>query len=142
MQTKEFAEKFLQSRKSKRCAKATIETYEWVMNRLVSSFPGELPDTPGDLMKVLNYNAEHLSASSLNTILARIRIAYKWGVKQGIISTNPAEMIESIIEREEVPRYLEEEEIERLLAAAANDRDFAILALLLDSGMRVGELEG
>ena len=58
MQTKEFAEKFLQSRKEKRCAKATIESYEWVMNRLVSSCPGELPDTPDDLKKVLNHKVK------------------------------------------------------------------------------------
>ena len=94
------------------------------------------------LRDTTNHNADHLSASSLNTILDRIQVAYKWGVKQGIISTNPADMIESIIEREDVPCYLEEEEIERLWAAAANDRDFAILALLLDSGMRVGEIAG
>ena len=143
MQTKEFAEKFLQSRKEKRCAKATIESYEWVMNRLVSSCPGEVPETTAEVIEVLNNNAtEHLAASSLNTILGRLRVAYTWAVKEGIVSTNPAKEIQTIIEHEGLVRYLEEEEFKQLLAVTKNERDFAIIAVLLDTGIRVGELQG
>ena len=143
MKTREFAERFLESRKINRCAESTIDNYEWVMNRLNASFPGEVPETTAEVIEVLNNNAtEHLAASSLNTILGRLRVAYTWAVKEGIVSTNPAKEIQTIIEHEGLVRYLEEEEFKQLLAATKNERDFAIIALLLDTGIRVGELQG
>ena len=42
MKTREFAERFLESRKINRCAESTIDNYEWVMNRLNASF-GQVP---------------------------------------------------------------------------------------------------
>ena len=111
------------------------------MNRLIDSCPGEVPETPAEFMQVLNHNVRHLSASSMNTILLRLRVAYSWALKEGIVGTNPAKEISTIIERASLVRYLEEEEVEQLLAATKNERDFVIIALLLDTGIRVGELE-
>ena len=143
MQTEEFAAKFVQSRRVKRCTEATIQSYIWVLDRLQASFPDVVPETPEKLIEILNNeNASHLSASSLNTIVRRLRVAFNWAVKQELIGTNPANGIDTVMEREGVVRYLEVEDIELLFSVVGNERDYSILAVLLDTGMRIGELEG
>ena len=142
MNTKEFAEKFMDSREAKGCAQATLDCYEWTMKMLMSSYPDELPVTPEEVRRVLNEGGD-LSATSRNTILDRLRVAWNWASREGLVDGNPAKMVEKVLERNKLIRFLEEEEVARLLAAAeANKRDYAILALLLDTGIRVGELRG
>ena len=143
MNTKEFAKKFIESRREKECAEATIACYQWVMDMLVKTCPVNLPETPEEVRRVLNEGGKHLSATSKNTILDRLRVAWNWGCRVQILDKNPAKMVESILVRNELIRFLDEEEVARLLSVAeSNARDYALLVLLLDTGIRVGELEG
>ena len=142
MNTKEFAKKFIESREAKECAEATMDCYKWTMKMLVRSYPEELPVTPEEVRRVLDEGGD-LSATSKNTILDRLRVAWNWASREGLVDSNPAKLVEKVLERNKVVRFLEEEEVARLLAAAeANNRDYAILAVLLDTGIRVGELQG
>ena len=43
--------------------------------------------------------------------------------------------------RQKLPRTLSARDQRHLLACVGRDRDYAILAVLLDTGMRLGELE-
>ena len=42
--------------------------------------------------------------------------------------------------RRKLPRILRRDEVHRLLGFVKVERDYAILAMLLDTGMRIGEL--
>ena len=82
--------------------------------------------------------------------LAAIRALYKFLVnKRGYLEDNPAANIDSPKKKKALPKFLSLEEARALLSAVMNDkdsphrdRDFAIITLFLNCGMRVGELVG
>ena len=90
MKTQEFSEQFKASRKFRRCTDDTMKNYDWVLGRLADVFPDEVPETESEIMEVLNHDTEHLAASSINTIIKRLRVAYTWAMNQGLIECNPS----------------------------------------------------
>lgn len=82
--------------------------------------------------------------------LAAIRALYKFFVnKRGYMEDSPAANIDSPKKKKALPKFLSLEEARDLLAAVAGDvespnreRDFCMITLFLNCGMRVGELVG
>ena len=82
--------------------------------------------------------------------LAAIRALFKFLVNQrGYLTDNPAANIDSPKKKKALPKFLSLEEARALLSAVLNDpdsrnreRDYAIITLFLNCGMRVGELVG
>lgn len=82
--------------------------------------------------------------------LAAIRSLYKFLVnKRGYLTDNPAANIDSPKKKKTLPKFLSLEEARALLTAVRDDtespnreRDFCIITLFLNCGMRVGELVG
>ena len=85
------------------------------------------------------------AAATIARKLASIRSFYRFGHREGWITTNPALPLRSPKRGRSLPKFLTGEEIGRLLAAppAGTDaglRDRAILELLYSAGLRVAEL--
>lgn len=82
--------------------------------------------------------------------LAAIRSLYKFLVnKRGYLTHNPAADIDSPKKKKTLPKFLSLEEAQALLAAIRHDpearhreRDYCMVTLFLNCGMRVGELAG
>ena len=82
--------------------------------------------------------------------LAAIRALYKFLVnKRGYMEDSPAANIDSPKKKKALPKFLSLEEARALLSAVLNDtesphreRDFCMITLFLNCGMRVGELVG
>lgn len=82
--------------------------------------------------------------------LAAIRALYKFlVVKRGYLTENPAANIDTPKRKKSLPKFLSLEEAQALLQAVLSDteshhreRDYAIITLFLNCGMRVGELVG
>ena len=82
--------------------------------------------------------------------LAAIRALYKFLVnKRGYMEDNPAANIDSPKRKKALPKFLSLDEARALLSAVLNDaespnreRDFCMITLFLNCGMRVGELVG
>ena len=82
--------------------------------------------------------------------LSAIRSFYKYmTVKRGYFDNNPAKDIESPKKKKQLPKHLTVEESVDLLSAVKNDpesktkeRDYCILTLFLNCGMRLSELCG
>ena len=82
--------------------------------------------------------------------LAAIRALFKFLVnKRGYLTDNPAANIDSPKKKKSLPKFLSLDEARALLSAVLNDtesqnreRDFCIITLFLNCGMRVGELVG
>jgi len=85
------------------------------------------------------------SKTTIARKLATLRSFYKFLVKRGRISSNPVTVIRTPKQEKKLPRFLEYEEVKRLLETPPMDnwlgaRDRAILETLYSTGMRVSEL--
>jgi integrase/recombinase XerC len=91
--------------------------------------------------------SQQYSKSTTARKLATLRSFYKFLVKRNYVSSNPVMSIKTPKQDKKLPRFLEYEEVQRLLSTPpANTwlgaRDRAILETLYSTGMRVSELVG
>ena len=138
MLTDEAAEQFLRSRKLRDVSERTIEAYAWALSKLVILFPDELPDTTEDLHRVFTAFPD-LSPETRRSLHRRLGTFYRWLKREHHIPNLMAD-IPAPRTRRKLPRTLSEDDTRRLLASIDNERDYAIFVVLLDTGIRVGEL--
>ncbi len=86
-----------------------------------------------------------LSARSVARHITTLRNFYRFLVREGEIDRDPTEFLSSPRQWSTLPKYLNQEEIHRLLQAPGEDRpaglrDRAMLELLYAAGLRVSEL--
>lgn len=90
-------------------------------------------------------NEKQYSKSTIARKLATLRSFYKFLVKRGRLDSNPVTTIRTPKQEKKLPRFLEYEEIKRLLETPPmgtwlGARDRAIMETLYSTGMRVSEL--
>ena len=136
MKTTDAIEAFLQSRELMNASPHTIRTYQWGLNKLVDC-DNRLPDH--EKLRDLLLANSHLSDQSVRDLWIHWRALYAWLAEEGLVA-DAMSGISAPIVRRKLPRTLSEQEVRQLLAAARNERDFTIIAVLLDNGIRVGEL--
>jgi len=84
---------------------------------------------------------EQAAPATVNQRLVAVKRFFKWAQKQQIVQQNPAEDVAAIRINQREIKSLEDAPLRRLLRAAKSDiRDFAILEVLVGTGLRVGEL--
>ena len=105
-----------------------------------------------DIYEFLMYTSSerHNGPSAMARKLSAIKAFYKYLTqKKGLLENNPAANIESPKKRQSLPKHLTLEESIDLLEAVRSDetsktrlRDYAIITLFLNTGMRLSELVG
>lgn len=103
-----------------------------------------------DILEFLAYTAgtRKNAASARSRKLSSLRMFFKYlMVSEKIIQTNPAADIESPKQKKSLPKYLSVKESKDLLHSVASDeesknrdRDYCIITLFLNCGMRLSEL--
>jgi integrase/recombinase XerC len=92
--------------------------------------------------------AEGLGSSSIARHLSALRTFFRWLEETGRIEANPAVALRAPRKPRRLPRFLEEHEIDALLAAphpeedTEGKRDKALLEVLYSTGCRASELVG
>ena len=85
-----------------------------------------------------------LSLESRKDLIRCWRTFFKWYVRQdwpaGRHPTNPIDDLGTLPSKRRVPRVLTGEEVHQLLTAADTERDRLMVLLVMDCGMRLGEL--
>jgi len=139
---------FLQfCRVEKGLAANSLGSYQLDLQKFSCSVPGsEIDATPESLARYIEslYSAG-LSPRSIARHITTLRNFYKFLVRDGTISHDPAEHLASPRQWTTIPKYLNREELDRLLDAPPTGkptglRDRAMLQLLYASGLRVTEL--
>jgi integrase/recombinase XerD len=127
----------------------TVEAYE----RDIGEFIGFLKEKRlslqmverKELMMFLQGLYQRLSARSVMRKIVSLRSFYRFLLLDGFVSHDPTETLESPKTWKALPKYLTEEEVEKLLAqpnlgSPHGSRDRAMLEVMYATGLRVSEL--
>jgi integrase/recombinase XerD len=136
-------------RVEKGLAANSISSYRTDLKRLISALPvrdvDATADHLGSYVQSL-YNAG-MSSRSVARHIATMRNFYGFLAREGTIARDPAELLTPPRQWSTLPKYLNREEVERLIVAPPDIkptglRDRAMLELLYATGLRVSELCG
>jgi site-specific recombinase XerD len=83
-----------------------------------------------------------MAVSTVNRKLAALKIYFKFLMRNGFITNNPASLIESGKIEKRLPRPLEKEQINKIVNLADSIRNKAIIEALYGAGVRRSELIG
>lgn len=130
-----------------RAYRTDLELFWQFLGRSVAPEPGV---DQVDHLLVRRYLAslhQHLAKSSIGRKLAAIRAFFKYLVREGIVTKNPAELIATPKKAKTLPYHLNIDEVTALVEAPNEGsllslRDRAILETLYSCGIRVSELTG
>lgn len=135
MLTRDLADEFIRYRTYMVVSGYTIDAYEWALGRLVKAVP-ELPCTEEALLKALG--PPNLALESRRSLRRALDTFFGW-VEPRYGIPNLCKDLPKPAGKEAVRRVLTQGELDQLVATA-NPRDRVQVALVMDTGMRVGEL--
>jgi integrase/recombinase XerC len=107
--------------------------------------------TEADVNVIRNFlnrlSEQQYSAATMARKIATLRSFHRWMNKRGLIASNPMTLIRTPRQNKRLPKAIDVEQVERLLAAPNDSdllgaRDRAILETLYSTGIRVSELVG
>lgn len=137
MDTREAVEAYLLECRARRLSERTIEGYKWALDKFVAACP-TIPESIEPFTR-FQVSQDFPSSESHYDLWRSLRTFYKWAARRYDI---PDVMVDvPSPERDATfPRTLEAGEIKHLLASTVDPRDFAMLLLVLDTGMRLGDV--
>jgi site-specific recombinase XerD len=140
---------FLRSLAAANCSPGTVKAYRvdigqfliWLNEATIATRPNQVTRT-----HIMDYLASLGDAGVTGTSRRRKRTAirryFAFLLDEGIITSSPADRIPTPKREQRVRSWLIPEEYTRLLAAVSDPRDYAILQVFLQTGIRLAELCG
>jgi integrase/recombinase XerD len=128
-------------------AKNSIASYQIDLERFTKYIAGQEQAATGQQLSayVESLYAAKLSPRSIARHVTTLRNYYQFLTREGILARDPSEFLAAPKQWSNLPKYLNREEVERLLVAPNLEkptglRDRAMLELLYATGLRVSEL--
>ena len=140
-----IVERFLDTLRSQQASPRTLEAYRYDLE-LFCKFLGSHDVKPmdGAQDEIRAFIARESKRHHPNTVrrrLATIKSFYRYLMREGLISHNPARSIIAPKHHQSLPRFLTEREVEQIFNNHFDSlRDRIILELLYDEGLRISEL--
>ena len=136
MRTDRAVELFMKDCRYRGLAESTLVGYAWALAKLAARFE-ELPTKADDLMVLIV--DQDLGQESKHDMWRVLRRFYKW-LSSRKYAKNAMRDVPAPRRRRRLPRTLESSDIDRLMSTVKTRRDRAMIAVILDTGIRVGEL--
>lgn len=136
-----FMKKFLLSKAVAGCAKSTLRAYGKEITRALSSI-GKDADaiTSEDVQIHLAQVMTQSSKSYADTVRRYLSSFYGFLIREELITRNPMSRVEKIKTTKKKKDAFTELEVELIRNACRNNRDRAIVELLMSTGCRISEL--
>jgi site-specific recombinase XerD len=131
--------------KRRNYSKHTVKNYLSVLREFVIWLDVPLEQlTPEKIDEYIDYlHGKRMQAASINIYLASVRVFYGYLRHEvGIKLSNPFRAGKRLRTPKPLPRFLQEEHIERLFDVIRGRRDQAMFMLMLRCGLRVSEVAG
>ncbi len=136
----------------KRYSPHTISGYRRDLERFVAFLKTQQIDdfasvTPAQIRHFITQtHADGLGSKSLQRLLSSVRGLFRLLLRDGKVDSNPARDISAPKAEKRLPKSLEIEQVERLLAIPTDTplaaRDLAMMELFYSSGLRLAEIAG
>jgi len=140
-----IVERFLDMLRARQASPHTLEAYRYDLElfcKFLGSHDGKPMDGAHDEIRA--FIAGESKRHHPNTVrrrLATIKSFYRYLMREGLISHNPARSIIAPKHHQSLPRFLTEREVEQIFNNHFDSlRDRIILELLYDEGLRISEL--
>ena len=130
-------------------AENTVTAYKYDLEQLSSFFPGKnIKDLSKQDLKnyIIMLDSKGYSAKSVLRKVSCLRDFFKFLITENIITENPAINLDTPKKEKNLPDFLTQEEVFRMIETAAKSkkfifrRDGAMISLMYASGLRVSEL--
>ncbi len=97
-----------------------------------------------DILQFIDFlHSKRLKAKTINCYLQSIRGFYYYLIdEERVYMSNPVKKGYALKESKPLPRYLKDEEVDRLFSVVKGKRDVAIFTIMLRCGLRVEEVAG
>jgi len=136
VRTSDAVDAFVASRRARGCSSSYEGWLRYCLGRLVRTWV-ELPRDPESVELVLA-ELRGVSDETRYDVWVAMRLLFRWCSRRYSVP-DAAAFVERPLRRRKVVRTLTSEEVDRLLESRLSRRDRALLMLLLDTGMRIGE---
>lgn len=122
----------------------TRRAYATDLKQLVAWHASLLETLTPERLRAFFATLEHLSDTTRARRQAAVASFTGWAYRQGLLATNPMEVVERIHPLPHRPRAMERQRVEVILALIPprQERDRLLFRLLLETGLRVGEALG
>lgn len=143
---KEYVEEYVRCQYRSGCSPNTIRNSQQSLEAFIVYLQGRGKSKLEEIeRKDIEGFVEHeqdrgLKISTVKTRLAIVKAFLRFMAEKGLIGEQVFPWKLKIKVPETLPRAMEPEDVERLLAAGGSERDRAMIVLLLRTGMRIGEL--
>lgn len=139
---------FLADRARRDCTALTLVFYEaqtrylanWLARHGVSDTCAITPEHAVGYVEFLKAHPTPLSPVTIRKRATAVRTFFHWLFRTGGSEANMARHVPVPRARQRLPKALSAEQARRLLAGGLSERDQAIVALLLDTGLRLAEI--
>lgn len=131
----------------KEYSSATIAAYERDLKLFCGEQGNILSATPNCVKRfIANLNRKGLAASSISRVLSCLRSFYRYAIREGRCTTNPAGVIHNPKGKSRLPKTLDVDQMNYLLGVEPQTRlekrDRAMFEVLYSGGIRLQELVG
>jgi integrase/recombinase XerC len=150
----EAAGRYLESLRRENASPHTLRNYEIDLTQLTAALGAETELGQIDLHALRRWISglyeQDLSAISIRRKLAAVRSMYKFLVREGSVTANPAKLLHTPKAPKTLPSVMTAEQANRLIDGIGEDklerpfpeRDLAIFEVLYGCGLRISELVG
>ncbi|WP_275764100.1 tyrosine-type recombinase/integrase [Priestia megaterium] len=149
---KQFIDTYLEKMAEEKSA-STVKGHKSSLNKFASMVNAT---EPAEVLAkdVRNFRDElykTMKTGTVNTMLKRLKTFFDWCVAEGLTDVSPASEIKLLVEGEQLPKWLSEEQEDLLLKAVRKKylgasvkkksyREYAIIMLMLKAGLRISEV--
>ena len=138
MQTEPLVNQYLDECESRGLSPKTLEQRRWALQRLITHCP-DWPTGDAELLPVLNDT--DLAFESRRDLEKCLRTFFRWATKRHDVN-NPTLYLDPLPYRTQLRRVLTRQEVMQLLSVAHTRRDRAMVLVIMDCGLRLGEVAG
>ena len=136
MQTEQAAASFVRYLRLRSLSSRTVEFYQWGISHLMKHCL-VLPTTPRELLPVVAHSG--LNQESRHDLERALKRFLRWAAQEYDLP-DPTIGMERTLRRKKLPRVLSPEEVSAVWEVCQTHRDRGMVGLVLDTGLRVGEI--